>query len=279
MSNLTVIDGHNYLFRAFYGVPEAAQTKGGIQVNAVYGFFAFIRQIVAAYPQNKLFVVFDSETGIEDKLEIKTEYKAERPVNTDMFKQLPYIKQILDLMNIKWIEHPSFEADDIIASIATHWSEKIGTCYISSNDFDFVQMVSDKIVLLRAVQGKLINCDDAFIRQKFNIQATQYVEYLSLVGDKSDNIAGVPGIGKKTASDLLNKYGNLDTVYIKLGELAGGLRKKLTLGQNIVYKNRDFIKMRRQIPLAQILPDVLPKTNTTLIQQKIAIYLDKIGVR
>lgn len=140
-------------------------------------------------------------------------------------------------------------------------------------------MVSDKIVLLRAVQGKLINCDVAFIRQKFNIQATQYVEYLSLVGDKSDNIAGVPGIGKKTASDLLNKYGNLDTVYIKLGELAGGLRKKLTLGQNIVYKNRDFIKMRRQIPLAQILPDVLLKTNTTLIQQKIAIYLDKIGVR
>lgn len=279
MSNLTVIDGHNYLFRAFYGVPEAAQTKGGIRVNAVYGFFAFIRQIVAAYPQNKLFVVFDSETGIEDKLEIKTEYKAERPVNTDMFKQLPYIKQILDLMNIKWIEHPSFEADDIIASIATHWSEKVGTCYISSNDFDFVQMVSDKIVLLRAVQGKLINCDDAFIRQKFNIQATQYVEYLSLVGDKSDNIAGVPGIGKKTASDLLNKYGNLDTVYIKLGELAGGLRKKLTLGQNIVYKNRDFIKMRRQIPLAQILPDVLLETNTTLIQQKIAIYLDKIGVR
>lgn len=279
MSNLTVIDGHNYLFRAFYGVPEAAQTKGGIRVNAVYGFFAFIRQIVAAYPQNKLFVVFDSETGIEDKLEIKTEYKAERPVNTDMFKQLPYIKQILDLMNIKWIEHPSFEADDIIASIATHWSEKIGTCYISSNDFDFVQMVSDKIVLLRAVQGKLINCDDAFIRQKFNIQSTQYVEYLSLVGDKSDNIAGVPGIGKKTASDLLNKYGNLDTVYRKLGELAGGLRKKLTLGQNIVYKNRDFIKMRRQIPLAQILPDVLLETNTTLIQQKIAIYLDKIGVR
>lgn len=166
----------------------------------------------------------------------------------------------------------------IIASIATHWSEKVGTCYISSNDFDFVQMVSDKIVLLRAAQGKLINCDDAFIRQKFNIQATQYVEYLSLVGDKSDNIAGVPGIGKKTASDLLNKYGNLDTVYRKLGELAGGLQKKLTLGQNIVYKNRDFIKMRRQIPLAQILPDVLLETNTTLIQQKIAIYLDKIGV-
>ncbi len=278
MSDLTIIDGHNYLFRAFYGVPTAAQTKGGVQVNAVYGFFAFIRQIVAAYPQNKLFVVFDSETGIEDKLEIKTEYKAERTVNTDMFKQLPYIKQILDIMNIKWIEHPSFEADDIIACIATHWSEQCGTCYISSNDFDFVQMVSDKIVLLRAAQGKLINCDAAFIRQKFNIQAAQYVEYLSLVGDKTDNIAGVPGIGKKTASDLLNKYGNLDTVYTKLGDLAVGLRQKLMLGQNIVYKNRDFIRIRCQIPLAQILPDVLSETNPTLIQQKIAIYLDKIGL-
>lgn len=279
MSNLTIIDGHNYLFRAFYGVPEAARTKGGTQVNAVYGFFAFMRQIVAAYPQNKLFVVFDSETGIRDKLQEKEEYKDNRVVNTDMFKQLPFIKRILDIMNIKWLEHPRFEADDIIASMAVSWMQKFGSVYISSNDFDFVQMVSDKIYLIRSVQGKLINCDEKFIKQKFNIKPSQYVEYLSLVGDKTDNIAGVAGIGPKTASDLLNQNGNIDKIFEHVYRLPNGIQKKLLDGRDLINQNQKFITMKKDIPDRELLSDELPPPIPELVQQKIAIYLNKIGVR
>lgn len=279
MSNLTIIDGHNYLFRAFYGVPEAARTKGGIQVNAVYGFFAFLRQIVAAYPQNKLFVVFDSETGISDKLQEKEEYKDNRIVNTDMFKQLPFIKSILDIMNIKWLEHPRFEADDIIASMAVSWTQKFGNVYISSNDFDFVQMVSDKIYLIRSVQGKLINCDEKFIKQKFNIKPSQYVEYLSLVGDKTDNISGVAGIGPKTASDLLNQHGSIEKIFEQVYQLPNGIQKKLLDGRDLISRNHKFITMKKGIPDTELLADDLPATMPELVQQKIAIYLNKIGVR
>lgn len=279
MKDLTIIDGHNYLFRAFYGVPEAAKTKQGVQVNAVYGFFAFLRQIVAAYPKNKLFVVFDSETGIQDKLEEKEEYKDNRVVNTDMFKQLPFIKSILDIMNIKWLEHPGYEADDIIASIAVSWTKQTGNVYISSNDFDFVQLVSDKIHLIRSVQGKLINCDANFVKQKFNVKPIQYVEYLSIVGDKTDNIAGVGGIGPKTASYLLNQHYTIDNIFKNISSVSSGIQKKLMAGQDIINKNKKFITMKKDIPEHGLLSEDLPETMPDLIQQKIAIYLNKIGVR
>ncbi len=278
MANLTIIDGHNYLFRAFYGVPMAAQTRRGTRVNAVYGFFAFLRQIVAAYPNNKILVVFDSETGIADKITMHSEYKAARTIDTDMFKQLPYIKKILDLMHIKWIEHPGFEADDIIASMAIYWSEKFGLVNISSNDFDFVQMVSESISLIRSVQGKLINCDVNFVREKFNVIPAQYVEYLSLVGDKTDNIRGVMGIGNKTASDLLTRYGTLDDIYANIPVQSAGIQKRLLSGKETAYNNREFITMRRNIPIGKIMSAPLLDTDVERIQIKIAIFLDKIGL-
>ncbi len=278
MSDLTIIDGHNYLFRAFYGVPPFAKSKSGVQVNALYGFFASLRQIVREFPNNKLFVVFDSETGIADKQNIRETYKAGRATNNELFKQLPYIKQILDLMNIQWLEHPGYEADDIIATLATHWSENIGNCYISSNDFDFVQMVSDKIILLRTVQGKLINCDAQFVRQRFNITPEQYIEYMALVGDKTDNISGVPYIGKKIASDLLNEYGNLDNIFNNLDTSNNEIHQRLSWCKNTAYNNREFITMNRHIPICQILDGVLPETDSQLIQRKISFYMEQIGI-
>lgn len=277
MTNLTIIDGHNWLFRAFYGVPDVAQTKSGIQVNAVYGFFAFLRQIASTYPDNKIFVVFDSETGTSDKLNERDDYKAGRVFNTDMFQQLPYIKQILDLMNVKWLEHPRFEADDIIASLATHWTNN-GCAYISSNDFDFTQLVSDKIHLIRTSQGKLINCNDAFIQNKFGICPNQYVDYLSLTGDKTDNIQGCCGIGSKTAAKLLNDYKNIDGVFNEINTFASSLKTKLLNDMDLVQNNRRFIAMNRCIPIDEIIANNLYYPDHEKIQQKIAVHLTNIGL-
>ncbi len=278
MTDLTIIDGHNYLFRAFYGVPDVAQTKSGIQVNAVYGFFAFLRQIANAYPNNKIFIVFDSETGTQDKLRQRQDYKAGRNINTDIFKQLPYIKQILDLMNIKWLEHKKFEADDIIASLAKSWIKDNGSVYISSNDFDFTQLVSDKINLIRSTQGKLIKCDYCFIKTKFGVLPCQYVDYLSLVGDKTDNIAGVMGVGQKTAAMLLNEYTNIKSIFENLDKISNKTMEKLKNNKDHINSNQKFIKMNTDIPIIELLQNDLPNTQNNIIQQRIGIYINDIGL-
>jgi DNA polymerase-1 len=278
MANLTIIDGHNYLFKSFYGVPDVAQTKSGTQVNAVYGFFASLRQIAAAYPKNKIFVVFDSETGINTKLDERGEYKAGRNIDANMFKQLPYIKQILDVMGIKWLEHPKFEADDIIASLAANWAGRNGSVYILSNDFDFVQMISDKIHLIRNYRGRLINCDDVFIKEKFGICPYQYVDYLSIVGDRTDNIIGAKGLGRKITSNLLDKYDNIFGIFDNLSELMPGVQTRLNDNRNLIYKNRNFMSMNKNIKITEILSCDLPETQNDIIQQKIAIHMRAIGL-
>lgn len=278
MQNLTIIDGHNYLFRAFYGVPDVAQTKSGIQINAVYGFFAFLRQIANAYPNNKIFIVFDSETGVADKLSEHNDYKANRIFDVNMFKQLPYIKQILDLMNILWLEHPGFEADDIIASLATHWTKNTGTVYILSNDFDFTQLVSDKVHLIRMVSGKLINCDYQFVNNKFGVAPEQYVDYLSLVGDKTDNISGCAGIGPKTAATLLNIYKNIAGIFNDIDTISPNLKNKLLTSRNIIESNKNFIAMKQNIPILEIITDEIPSSHHDAIQKKIAVHLKSIGL-
>lgn len=277
MMGLTIVDGHNWLFRAFYGVPETARTRGGIQVNAVYGFFAFLRQIVAKHPNNALVVIFDSETGISDKLQIQNEYKAGRTVDTNMFRQLPIIKNILDLMGICWVEHSAYEADDIIASIATQWSQK-DTVIVSSNDFDFVQLVNAQIKLVRSVNGRLIDCDENYIKTKFNIRPDQYIEYLSMTGDKTDNIAGIPGIGKKTASDLLNKYSTTENILAHLTELPLGLQNKIRIGGDILARNLQFIKMKTDIDIGDILPRDMSAPSQNTVQQKIGLCLGQLGI-
>jgi len=279
MANLTIIDGHNWLFRAFYGVPQAARTRSGVQVNAVYGFFAFLRLVVSAWPDNMVFVVFDSETGIAGKRDVRADYKHGRTYDVSMFEQLPLIKDILDLMGVKWAEHGGFEADDIIASLAAYWAGKNGNVCISSNDFDFVQLIGDCVSLVRSSQGKLVNCDEGFVRMKFGIHPARYVDYLSMTGDKSDNIAGVKGLGPKTAARLLVDYNDIEGIFKAADELPAVIQRKLAGSRDIILANQKFIAMKTDIPYAEFLPEssLLP-VRADAVRQKIAVHLAKIGV-
>jgi DNA polymerase-1 len=181
-------------------------------------------------------------------------------------------------MNIPWLEHPKFEADDIIASLATHWAKNNGTVYISSNDFDFTQLVSDKVHLIRTVSGKLINCNHQFVTNKFGITPDQYVDYLSLVGDKTDNISGCTGIGPKTASTLLNTHKNINGIFNNIDTISPNIRDKLMVGRNIIESNKGFIAMNRNIPISEIITDKIPDPWHDIIQQKIAIHLNDSGL-
>ena len=145
MNKTLIIDGHNYLYRSYYGVPSSAKLPNGLQVNAYYGFLSLLKKIYEYVAPSNIIVIFDSETGIKEKISKNSEYKQNRDYSDiSMFKQLPIIKQALDFMNISYIEHPEYEADDVIGSIAKKESAD-SKVYISSQDRDFFQLIEESV--------------------------------------------------------------------------------------------------------------------------------------
>src|SRR5690242_10520172 len=156
MNKLLIIDGHNYLYRAYYGLPKAIVFPNGKQGNAYYGFLSFLRKAIADIKPNHVIVTFDSETGTKSKLETNQEYKQNRNYTEEtLWEQLPIIKKALEYIQIPYIEHPDYEADDIIGSIANQESlnRKV---YISSGDKDFFQLINDNIHIVRNEKGENI---------------------------------------------------------------------------------------------------------------------------
>ena len=186
-----IIDGHNFLFRGYYGVPIGPVAPNNMPIQAVYGFFALIRNVFSFINPTHMIIVFDTETGTQSKLQANATYKANRTYPDDIFRQLDVIKRILQLLNINWIEDDDTEADDVIGSYVNFLSTKEGHVYIASNDFDFSQLVSKNISLLRGHHGSINTVNTEQIIEKFKVHPHQYVDYLALKGDKSDNIQGI----------------------------------------------------------------------------------------
>ena len=149
MDKLLIIDGHNYLYRAYYGVPPAAKLPNGQQINAFYGFFSYLRKNISYIQPDNVLVVFDTETGVKKKLNQNIEYKQNRDyTDTGMFKQLPIIKNALEYIGITYIEDPDNEGDDVIVSVANKESVNKES-FISTQDKDFFQIIEDNIYVLR----------------------------------------------------------------------------------------------------------------------------------
>lgn len=204
MNKILIIDGHNYLYRSYYGVPSSAKLPNGIQVNAYYGFLSLLRKIYLHTEPISIIVVFDSQTGIEDKIKENRNYKQNRKyLDTGMFKQLPIIKQALEYMGISYLENPQYEADDVIGSIAKK-EIRNGKVYISSQDKDFFQLIDKNINILRSEKGDIIKYDIKYFKEKYGFSSNRYLEYISIKGDSSDNIKGIKGVGEKTAFKIIN---------------------------------------------------------------------------
>jgi len=238
MDKTLIIDGHNYLYSSYYGIPSAAKLPNGLQVNAYYGFMSLLRKSYRYISPKNIIVIFDSETGTKSKIEENDNYKQNREyVDTDMFKQLPMIKDALDYINIHYIEHPNYEADDVIGTIAFKKSED-GEVYISSQDKDFSQLINNNIFVLRKEKGKFVKYNPQTFLKKFNFESNRYLEYLCLIGDSSDNIKGIKGIGRKTALQLIKKNSHI------LDENSNQLllREKKKLGENL-----EFLKINSNL--------------------------------
>lgn len=213
MQKILIVDGSGLLFQSFYGMPNKIVNNNGQRVEAVVCFLGILlKQIKTINPDN-LLVVFDGETHLERK-DISPEYKANRPDYTAMpaedapFEQLKIIQNVLDCLKVPNIETNTCEADDIIASIVNDYSSKY-QIIISSADKDFYQLISPNVSVY-TYRGKLSTINtDASIQAKYGFNAKYFATYKCLCGDSADNIKGVSGIGPKTASKLIQTYGDL----------------------------------------------------------------------
>lgn len=249
---ILLIDGHNYLFKSFFGVPMQVKRSDGTQVNAVYGFFSLLRLITNVLQPDYLLIFFDSESSTNDKKDINPEYKSNRPiVDVLIFKQLEIIKKCLNILEINYIEDNKYEADDLIGSYSNILSKDFYT-YVCSNDNDFIQLVSNSLSVVKNNRGNIDRYNVEEVFTKFNVYPYQYIDYLSMVGDKSDNIKGIDGIGKKTASKLLNDYDNLLNIFDNMESISSRYSNSLTKNKEYLFNINSFLRIDKSINIDNI---------------------------
>lgn len=274
-----IVDGSNYLFRSYFGVPSSAKYKE-IKVNAVYGFFAILRKTAKKIDPHKIIVVFDSETGIQNKIKANPNYKSNRTLgDTGMYEQLPIIKEILNSCHIEWIESPEFEADDVIGSLVKNIDRNYSYISISSNDLDLAQLIDNHIVLTRDVQGKIISITKKEFQKQWGFKSSQYRDYLALKGDPTDNVVGVKGVGSITAKNLIIKYHSIERILENIAELNKRLASEIEQGKENLIFNHKFLTINTGL---NIHTKTLNETNSSFDYQalhniKTNEHLDNIG--
>lgn len=216
MAKWLLVDGFNIAYRCFFAVPELARADG-FPTNAVHGWVKSLWRLMDQERPAATLVFFDLG-GAQDRLALLPEYKAQREEMPEaLVKQLPYIKAVTRAMGLVGVEKAGVESDDLVASQAVHLAAGGHEVLIVSADKDFAQIVGDRIMLLLpppSANPKLgwRRMDAAGVKEKFGVLPKQIPDYLALVGDASDNIPGIEGVGPKTAAKWLNEYGSLEGV-------------------------------------------------------------------
>lgn len=240
---LYLIDGHALAYRAYFaltrGNPEGFRTKSGEPTAGAFGFVSVLLRLLESEKPEYLAVAFDTGRTFRD--EIYADYKATRAkMPDDLSPQIDRIRQILDALQIPRLELEGYEADDVLGSIARQAVRAGYAVKIITGDRDLLQLVDERIVV--NLPGKtLAEAENYFpenVQTHLGISSDQVVDYKALVGDKSDNIPGVRGIGEKTAISLLQKYSNLDLIYAHLSEIPEAIRKRLIADREMAYLSR-----------------------------------------
>ncbi|MCL2669948.1 MAG: DNA polymerase I [Syntrophaceae bacterium] len=204
-----LVDGNNYLFRAFYAIRELSNSKG-FPTNAIYGFTTMLTKLLREQQPNYIAVTFDVK-GPTFRHDAFEEYKATRRATPDaLIPQIPYIKDIVRCFGIPVLEQQGIEADDIIGTLAKRYAGPEMEVVIVSGDKDMMQLVSEHVFMTDTMKDKIY--DRKAVEERFGVQPEQVVEILGLMGDTSDNIPGVPGIGPKGAQRLIEQFGNLEAI-------------------------------------------------------------------
>jgi DNA polymerase-1 len=223
-----LVDGSGYIFRAYHALPPLNRKSDGLQLNAVYGFCNMLWKLLRDMkPEDKpthLAVVFDKSEKTF-RTEMYPEYKAHRPDPPgDLIPQFGLIREAVRAFDIPCLEQAGFEADDLIATYVREACEAGATATIVSSDKDLMQLVTDRVVLYDTMKDKKIGIPEVI--EKFGVPPDKVIEVQSLIGDSTDNVPGVPGIGVKTAAQLIGEYGDLETLLKRAGEIKQEKRRQ-----------------------------------------------------
>ena len=273
MTTLTLIDGSGFIFRAYHSLPPLTNPQG-VPVGAVYGFVNMLLKLQEASPSSHIAVIFDAgRQTFRNRL--YAEYKAHRPpAPDDLIPQFPLVREATLAMNLPAIELADFEADDIIATYTKLAKEAGMHVTIVSSDKDLMQLVCDDVVMLDAMKQKSIRAPE--VLEKFGVPPNKVLDVLSLMGDSSDNIPGVPGIGPKTAAELINAFGDLDSLLARTSEIKQPKRRE-ALEQNAdnARLSRELVTLKYDVPL--------PPLETLAVQKldhaKLATFLAAQGFK
>lgn len=251
---LLVIDGNSIFNRAFYGV-KMLTTKDGKYTNAIYGFMTMLNKITEETLPDRIAIAFDKK-GPTFRHKMYDGYKAKRKgMPEELAPQFPVLKNLLKLLGYQLVECDGFEADDILGTFAKKCDETHDQCIIATGDRDILQLVSDnvsvRIISTKFGKSVITTYDEEAVKEKYMMTPKQLIELKAIQGDTSDNIPGVPGIGEKGASDLIQKFGSLDSVYenIDSSEIKEGMRKKLIAGKDSAYMSLTLGTIRTDAPI------------------------------
>ena len=248
---LLLIDGHSLAFRAFYALsPDSFKTSDGQHTNAVHGFVSMMLNILQAEQPTHLAVAFDLSRS-SFRTEEYPEYKGTRGETPPEFVgQTELLEQALAAMNIKTLTRPNYEADDIIASLADQAADAGFNVLVVSGDRDTFQLIRPETTILYPVKGvlNLARMDNEAVLAKYGVPAKQYPDLAALVGETSDNLPGIPGVGPKTAAKWLQAYGTLDGVFAAAPEIGGKVGESLREHMQLAVRNRRLNHLLRDLP-------------------------------
>lgn len=251
-SRVYLVDGSAYIFRAYHALPPLTRKSDGLPVGAVSGFCNMIFKLLQDFgPEDApthLAVIFDHPSRTF-RDEIYSEYKANRPpAPEDLVPQFPLVRDATRAFNVACVEMAGFEADDLIATYARQAEAAGAEVVIVSSDKDLMQLVSDRVILFDQMKDKRIGPDG--VREKFGVGPERMIELQALIGDTSDNVPGVPGIGPKTAAQLLEDFGSLDAVLERAGEITAKKRRENLINHaDDARMSKQLVTLRTDVPV------------------------------
>jgi DNA polymerase-1 len=244
---LFLIDGNSLLYRSYYAI-QRLSTSQGFPTNAIYGFINTLRKIIEQEKPHYLGIVFDTGKPTIRHQMFKA-YKAHRkPMPEDLIPQVPVLKKVIRAMNIPLFQYENYEADDVLGSLALKAGEKKIPAVIVSTDKDLLQLVDESTAVFNP--AKEVYLDEAKVKEFFGVAPSQVIDVLSLWGDPSDNVPGVPGIGEKTSKQLINQFGSLESLLHRLSEVKNPrLREKIEQNRELLEVSRKLVTLEKNLDI------------------------------
>src|SRR5918995_7327116 len=246
-----LLDGHSLAFRAFFALPETLITSSGQVTNAVYGFTAMLIRLLADERPQGVVVCFDK--GVPQfRIDRYAEYKAGRAATPDLFKQqLPLIREVLESLRIPIVELEGYEADDLLATLTKNCRGEGCEIIVVTGDRDILQLVGDGVSVIMTRRGisDVVRYDTPTVIERYGVTPDQWLDFVALKGESSDNLPGIPGVGDKTAAQLVKKYGDIEGIIAHADELTPKLRDSLKAHAEQVRINKELGRLLNDVAL------------------------------